>query len=83
MIRERVRGASCTSLLLRQLAEGIERGQVRIGDEKFDVGSTVVAVADADPATGEVLIVITGCAPLPPDPTGRNEGDHELAYCGV
>ena len=72
MIRETVRGASCVSSLIREIARGIEQGQVRVRDEKFDVGPNVVAVADADAATGEVLIVVTGCVPLvpcPPTPT--------------
>ena len=79
MIRETVRGASCVSLLIRELAKGIEQGQVRVGDEKFDVGPNVVAVADADPATGEVLIVVTGCLPLVPDHTRPNDVEHEPA----
>jgi hypothetical protein len=80
MIRETVRGASCVGSLIREVANGIEQGQVRVGDEKFDVGPNVVAVADADPATGEVLIVVTGCSPLAPDPAGRNDADYELDY---
>jgi hypothetical protein len=80
MIRETVRGASCVSSLIRELANGIDQGQVRVGDEKFDVGPNVVAVAEADPATGEVLIVVTGCVPLGPDPTNPNDVEHELAY---
>ena len=79
MIRETVRGASCVSLLIREVAQGIEQGQVRVGDEKFDVGPNVVAVADADPATGEVLIVVTGCLPLAPDPAPPDDVELELA----
>ena len=70
------------SLLIREVAQGIEQGQVRVGDEKFDVGPNVVAVADADPATGEVLIVVTGCAPVVPKPAYRDQVEHELAYSG-
>jgi hypothetical protein len=66
-------------LLIREVAQGIEQGQVRVGDEKFDVGLNVVAVADADPATGEVLIVVTGCLPVAPEPTRPNHVEHELA----
>lgn len=80
MIRETVRGASCVSGLIREVAKGIEQGQVRVGDDKFDVGPNVVAVAEADPATGEVLIVVTGCVPLGPDPTRPNDLEHDLAY---
>jgi hypothetical protein len=80
MIREKVRGASCAGSLLRELAKGIEQGEVRIGDEKFHVEANVVAVADADPATGELLIVVTGCGPLPPDPAGRTQTEYELAH---
>ena len=82
MIRERVRGTSCVSALLQGLAGGIEQGQVRLGDQKFDVGRNVVAVADADPETGELLIVVTGCAPLRPEPACRDETDYELACSG-
>jgi hypothetical protein len=64
------------------LAEGIEQGQVRLGDQKFDVGRNVVAVADADPETGELLIVVTGCAPLRPEPACRDEVNYELACYG-
>jgi hypothetical protein len=80
MIRETVRGASCVSGLIREVAKGIEQGQVRVGDDKFDVGPNVVAVAEADPATGEVLIVVTGCVPLGTDPTRPNDVEHDLAY---
>jgi len=79
MIRETVRGASCVSLLIREVAKGVEQGQVRVGDEKFEVGPNVVAVAEADPASGEVLIVVTGCLPLVPDPSGPDDVEHELA----
>ena len=82
MIREIVRGTSCVSELFLGLAEGIEHGQLRLGDQKFDVGSNVVAVADADPETGELLIVVTGCAPLRPEPACRDETDYELACSG-
>jgi hypothetical protein len=82
MIRETVRGASCVSSLIREVADGIEQGQVRVGDEKFDVGPNVVAVAEADPATGDVLIVVTGCCPLGFYPAGRNQVDFKLA-CSV
>ena len=82
MIREIVRGTSCVSALFLALAEGIDQGQVRLGDQKFDVGSNVVAVADADPETGELLIVVTGCAPLRPEPACRDEVNYELAYFG-
>jgi hypothetical protein len=68
MIRETVRGASCVSSVIREVADGLEQGQVRVGDEKFHVGPNVVAVAEADPATGDVLIVVTGCSPLTHDP---------------
>ncbi len=80
MIRETVRGASCVSSLIREVARGIEQGQVRVGDDKFDVGPNVVAVAEADPAIGEVLIVVTGCVPLGPDPTRTNDVEYELAH---
>ena len=82
MIRERVRGPSLVSALLRELAEGIEQGEVRIDDQNFDVGRNVVAVADADPETGELLIVVTGCAPLRPEPACRDEVNYELACYG-
>ena len=82
MIRERVRGTSCVSALLRELAEGIEQGEVSFGDHKFGVGRNVVAVADAAPETGELLIVVTGCVPLVPKPAYRDQVEHELAYSG-
>jgi len=80
MIRERVRGASVVSALLRELAEGIAQGHIRISDEEFDVGRNVVAVADAYPGTGELLIVIAGIAPVVSDAAGRDEAEYELAY---
>ena len=80
MIRERVRGPSLVSALLRELAEGIEQGEVRIDDQNFDVGRNVVAVADAYPGTGELLIVIAGIAPVVSDAAGRDEAEYELAY---
>jgi hypothetical protein len=83
MIRERVRGASCAGSLLRDLAQGIEQGELRVGDEKFHVAANVVAVADADPATGELLIVVTGCAPLPSDPGAGDEPQYEPACSGL
>jgi hypothetical protein len=83
MIRQTVRGASCVNSLLRELGEGIEQHQVRIGDEKFHVGANVVAVADADTASGEVLIVVGGVCSLPSDPACREQAGDELACSGV
>jgi hypothetical protein len=82
MVRERVRGAHCVGAVLRELAAGIEQAEVRIGDQKFDVGKNVVAIADAYPETGELLIVVTGIAPRVSTPPDVHKVERELAYSG-
>jgi hypothetical protein len=83
MIRERVRGQSCVSDMLRKLADGIDQAEVRIDDQKLEVAKNVVAVADAHPETAELFIVVVGVGQTALCSSDGVEFESEIVSAGV
>jgi hypothetical protein len=93
MDRREAKGASATASILRELADGIEQGAVRVGNDEFAVSADAVSAAvECDEAAAEIRegalpTVVVRLVAKAPEPQEHEHGkaselQRELAHPG-